>query len=1193
MSLIGILADIFTVITSLLALVKEYITAYITRKRERQLLNLLYRMAGKENERENMIDFNRYVNHRLKDVTQDSEYNLKKLKKDLKPNSSENKIVFILGDPGSGKSTLMVHLAFWYCKYNRRINSGEKLADFGIEYHRMRDYKSIEELKKNLENDFEALFLDGFDEFVVLQHKSAEVILEELFGSFEKNKLNSIRKIYIASRKEPFKENVKEKLTRTNLNQYQPKIIEICPFDRKQILLLYRRKGAQGKRGKNLYKMRRYLLNNSAIFRIPLLIEYADIIMKEYCDNVSLSLWQALDAIVNDWLKREEQLWHSRQKIGQEKDKEKQSAYYKNAWGVILAMCQKMVLSGSYGLCIDDIEKIFEDYDDEGFGLKNREFFFSTRQLIRKVNDKDYEFIHMLFFEFFTARFLVALESVSFEQRKVMLSDSTKNYRSFYTHWIYELPADSFDIKQSKEESLMQKIRKSIKFNFANHECDIEKQIFELISAECISLFEMPEISVYGILWLFPLARKIEWKSYQLSLSEITNLMGEKSFIAITDGRLEKPSDLRCFFPFRNLDVKNNEFIDLEWIKDYESFDRLCLYGNYVETLEPLSHLEISKLEISIKSEKNLDELFTFSKSSCWIDFSGPLFLYRKLEQYQRSKQNWYLAFLPEIETFPMYYNNYPCGEGMGHVLKAVFHLAVVSFCTEKHFESKVFNLGKETGRYLYLCKKYEESLDVFRQLRYLIENTEDAEKHFLIKTEGWIGQILAKTGNYDDAIPLLRSVCGEKWKDDADNETLLMWYWRMVSMYRKNMNINVSEYGINDIIEVMFLWGKKLYENYEYEEAEEILRDCYQKRKEVLGENCDDTLTAWEWLGRTLNQEKKYKEAEAELKACYQMRRDAFGADDEETLSVQGLLGEIFYNNKKYKEAECELRGCWEKRKEVLGEEDKNTLNTQLWLGSTLYQEKKYEEAREILKDCYQKRKEGFGEDDDNTLTVQKWLGSTLYEEKKYEEAERILKDCYEKRKESFGENHVDTLKVQAWLGYTLYQEKKYEEAEGILKDCYEKRKGFSGGNHDYMLTVQEWLGYTLYREKKYEEAEGILKDCYQKRKEGFGEDYDDTLKVQAWLGYTLYQEKKYEEAEGILKDCYEKRKGLSGENHDYMLTVQEWLGRTLYQEKKYEEAEGTLKDCYEKRKESFGENHDDTLTVREWLERTLEALK
>ncbi|MEZ3470151.1 MAG: tetratricopeptide repeat protein, partial [Schaedlerella sp.] len=531
----------------------------------------------------------------------------------------------------------------------------------------------------------------------------------------------------------------------------------------------------------------------------------------------------------------------------------------------------------------------------------------------------------------------------------------------------------------SKEESLMQKIRKSIKFNFANHECDIEKQIFELISAECISLFEMPEISVYGILWLFPLARKIEWKSYQLSLSEITNLMGEKSFIAITDGRLEKPSDLRCFFPFRNLDVKKNEFIDLEWIKDYESFDRLCLYGNYVETLEPLSHLEISKLEISIKSEKNLDELFTFLKSSCWIDFSGPLFLYRKLEQYQRSKQNWYLAFLPEIETFPMYYNNYPSGEEMGHVLKAVFHLAVVSFCTEKHFEPKVFNLGKETGRYLYLCKKYEESLDVFRQLRYLIENTEDAEKHFLIKTEGWIGQILAKTGNYDDAIPLLRSVCGEKWKDDADNETLLMWYWRMVSMYRKNMNINVSEYGINDIIEVMFLWGKKLYENYEYEEAEEILRDCYQKRKEVLGEDDDNTLTVQEWLGYTLYREKKYEEAEGILKDCYQKRKEGFGEDYDGTLKVQA------------------------------------------WLGYTLYQEKKYEEAEGILKDCYEKRKGFSGENHDYMLTVQEWLGRTLYQEKKYEEAEGTLKDCYEKRKESFGENHDDTLTVREWLERTL----------------------------------------------------------------------------------------------------------------------------------------------------------------------------
>lgn len=55
--------------------------------------------------------------------------------------------------------------------------------------------------------------------------------------------------------------------------------------------------------------MRRSLSDNETIFRIPLFIEYADVIIKDYSDHVSPSLWQALYSIVNDWMEKEEQFW--------------------------------------------------------------------------------------------------------------------------------------------------------------------------------------------------------------------------------------------------------------------------------------------------------------------------------------------------------------------------------------------------------------------------------------------------------------------------------------------------------------------------------------------------------------------------------------------------------------------------------------------------------------------------------------------------------------------------------------------------------------------------------------------------------------------------------------------------------------------------------------------------------------------
>lgn len=1068
------------IIINLPVVIENVIAICTTGKRKRQLINLLYRTTGKEGEKQNIVEFYNYVNHRLNstplDSSQVSEYSIKRLKKELKPNESRNLMTFILGDPGSGKSTLMLHLAYWYCRYNnlqKRFSPKDNLKNLGILYCRMRDYQSLKELKEILEDNYEAVFLDGFDEFIILQDESEEIVLEELLGILL-NKANVFRKIYISSRKEPFRSDLKKILEERNFDGHQPLIIEICPFDRKQILSLYKKNGKR----RNIYKMRRYLSDKETIFRIPLLIQYADIIIKDYSDNASPSLWQALHLIEEEWIDKVAKFWYGRQELGKGL-KEKKEVYKKNAREFILRMCKNMIQNKDDCFKIEEIEKFYPSFNEMLLESENRKFFFSTRQLIHKKNEDEYEFIHPLFKEYFAALLLVSLEGLTFEQRKRLLNEEASNYHEFYVHWLQDISAEEFDKNMSCKEPLLEKLKRSIEGYVSYYEdkssIDTADQIHELISADCISLKEDAEITVYGILWIFPLAGEIKWKSYQLSLSEITDLM-EDGKLSLTDGRLKALSDLQYFSPMKSLDIRNNNIIDLKGMQKQSSFEYLCLYGNRLKSFEPLKNIKILKLELSIWNEENLEELSLLSADSYNIDLPEASSLYIKLNQLENFQINWRLAFPPKIADFRKCYNKLPYEAFFNQILEAAFRWTITFFCTEKHFESAAFDLGEEVGKSFYLRKEYERSLEVFRYLESAMEKAKDVEERIFLRTRGWIGQVLARTGEYGRAIPLLECACGEQWKDDADIETKIMWFWLLKSLRQEKHDVNVEDYGINNIFEVMLLWGKTFEEDGQLEEAEKVLRDLYQRQGESIGEKDMKSLKTQHWLGLTLYFSGQYEESERELNECWQKRIEVLGERDQECLDTQYWLGATLAGEKKYKDAESMLSGCYEKCKEVLGEKNEKTLAAQCSLGEVFYNTCQHEEAERELSECWRSRIEVFGERDTKTLYTQLWLGATLNQEKKYKDAERVLCDCYQKRKEVQGEKHEDTLRAQHWLGMTFYDSGQYEEAERELSECWKRRTEVLGESHKDSLETQNWLGATLNQKKKYEEERKLL---------------------------------------------------------------------------------------------------------------------
>lgn len=102
---------------------------------------------------------------------------------------------------------------------------------------------------------------------------------------------------------------------------------------------------------------------------------------------------------------------------------------------------------------------------------------------------------------------------------------------------------------------------------------------------------------------------------------------------------------------------------------------------------------------------------------------------------------------------------------------------------------------------------------------------------------------------------------------------------------------------------------------------GQELLREAWEIRKGLLGENHRDTLWSMSGLGGVHKILGEFEEAEKLLAECLKKQRKDLGDDDEHTLHTMCELGALYgLDLQRLEEGEGMLKQCIEKAKEALG---------------------------------------------------------------------------------------------------------------------------------------------------------------------------------------------------------------------------------------------------------------------------------
>ncbi|KAJ7099089.1 P-loop containing nucleoside triphosphate hydrolase protein [Mycena epipterygia] len=217
------------------------------------------------------------------------------------------------------------------------------------------------------------------------------------------------------------------------------------------------------------------------------------------------------------------------------------------------------------------------------------------------------------------------------------------------------------------------------------------------------------------------------------------------------------------------------------------------------------------------------------------------------------------------------------------------------------------------------------------------------------------------------------------------------------------------------------------------FKEAEELEVVVLEKRRNLLGDNHPNTLTAMGNLAVTYKTLGKLKEAEELEVAVLDKRKNLLGDNHPDTLRDMANLAFTYGDLGKLKEAEELEVVVLEKRRNILGENHPRTLITMGNLAVTYTKLEKWQEAQELGEVGLKKRRNVLGDNHPLTLRAMNNLAVTYNKLERWHEAEELGVTALKKQMDVLGDKHPQTLETMQNLAVTYEQLGKLVEAESL----------------------------------------------------------------------------------------------------------------------------------------------------------------
>jgi CHAT domain-containing protein len=280
------------------------------------------------------------------------------------------------------------------------------------------------------------------------------------------------------------------------------------------------------------------------------------------------------------------------------------------------------------------------------------------------------------------------------------------------------------------------------------------------------------------------------------------------------------------------------------------------------------------------------------------------------------------------------------------------------------------------------------------------------------------------------------------------------------------------------------------------------------------LGEAHPDTARSLQDIGVDLTALAQYGQAEAVLRQALQIRRQRLGPDHVDTADSYDALGRALFQDGKLAEAEAAYHAAIDIDRKVLGEDAVATAYRYNDLALCLNAQGRFSEAEPLLRKDLAIAKAKLGDDSPATAMAYDFLGQALNGEGRYVEAEAALRQGLAAGQKAGGDKEGRLALISENLGVALLNERRLTEAEALFRKNLALALRVAGDKARITATAYTNLAVVLTMEGRAAEATPLLQKALAVNLSWLGDNHPDTATSYTLLAANLRLQGRYADA-------------------------------------------------------------------------------
>ncbi|RPI12946.1 MAG: toll/interleukin-1 receptor domain-containing protein, partial [Lysobacterales bacterium] len=304
------------------------------------------------------------------------------------------------------------------------------------------------------------------------------------------------------------------------------------------------------------------------------------------------------------------------------------------------------------------------------------------------------------------------------------------------------------------------------------------------------------------------------------------------------------------------------------------------------------------------------------------------------------------------------------------------------------------------------------------------------------------------------------------------------------------------------------------------YDPAARLVRQAYEKRRELWGTEHPEVADSLNHLGGVLTQKADYAEAERYLNDALAVRRTLFGARSGEVADTMSRLAEVHSATGDFGRSEELIREALEIRRALGPEAAADVARSLEDLGLNYGARGEYEEGITYLREALAMQRNLHKGAHPALAQAMDNLSSALVEVGEVEEAEPLARLALSMKRQLYGDVHPEVAAGVNNLAIILDMRLDLGGAERAYREALAINRQLLGDEHPTIATNLNNLAFTVYARGNHAEGIDLLRQALEMRRRVLGPEHPAVAGNATSLAYWLIDEGALDEASRLVEE-------------------------------------------------------------------------